>query len=123
MIKYTSFKRKAIGILLLLLASSFQSLFAEGSKDWYPAEADSYTGDKKFRSWIASGVPTSGSNVANIAAPFPTYGTMKVYAKAGEKIYIASSVMMISTAHIDWRCPDGSNGSFFCNMEDRTLQK
>lgn len=123
MLRDLRFKRNvSITFLLFCFLGSLQLTFAEGSKDWYPAEADDYTGDKRFRSCVVTGVPTGTSNVCNISAPFPTYGTMKVYAKSGEKIYVASSVMMVSGSHIDWRSPDGSNGSFsYADTKTQTI--
>ncbi len=41
---------------------------------------------------------------------FPTYGTIKVYAKVGEHIYLASSALGIGNGKIAWRSPDGGSG-------------
>jgi gliding motility-associated-like protein/uncharacterized repeat protein (TIGR01451 family) len=50
----------------------------------------------------------SSSN-ANGSFPFPTRGTMKVYAKAGETIYVGSSAQGMGEGTINLRSPDGAN--------------
>lgn len=108
--------------VLSFLLLNVQSVRADGSKDMYPS--DYYTrygvtagsaGD--YRACLMSGITSSGSD-PDLAAPFPTYGTIKVFVNAGEHIYVASSAMVVknnttkeSYGRIDWRAPDGSHGS------------
>ena len=106
---------------LFLSAVSFLSFVclpvsasAEGSKDMYPKDYfTKYFGKdmstdhaRRFRAMLVSGTASD--------RPFPTYGTMKVYAKAGEHIYLASSALNskeeTSTGSIVWRSPDGKTG-------------
>jgi gliding motility-associated-like protein/uncharacterized repeat protein (TIGR01451 family) len=71
-----------------------KAVFAEGSK-----EINASGGN---RAYLLSGTTSSAS------FPFPTMGTMKVYVKAGESIYLGSSAQGISTGTINLRAPDGS---------------
>ncbi|OOQ59973.1 gliding motility-associated C-terminal domain-containing protein [Mucilaginibacter pedocola] len=48
------------------------------------------------------------SLTANPSYPFPTVGTMKVYVKVGETIYLGSSAQGVSSGTINLRAPDGS---------------
>ncbi|MDN3581057.1 gliding motility-associated C-terminal domain-containing protein [Mucilaginibacter flavus] len=50
----------------------------------------------------------SSNTLNNASFPFPTLGTMKVYVKAGESIYVGSSAQGISTGTINLRSPDGN---------------
>lgn len=108
---------------LFLSAVSFLSFVclpvsasAEGSKDMYPKDYfTKYFGKdmstdhaRRFRAMLVSGTASN--------RPFPTYGTMKVYAKAGEHIYLASSALNssqtgTSTGSIVWRSPNGTTGT------------
>ena len=77
---YYSFRMFAVGILLLL---SSNQLFADGSKDLYPS------GAKGFRAYLRS-----SEVVRDQSYMFPTTGTHYVYAKAGERIALASSAQL-----------------------------
>jgi gliding motility-associated-like protein len=66
---------------------------AEGSKDLIANGGN--------RAFLFSGT------VANLSFPFPTQGTMKVYAKAGESIYFGSSAQGIGAGTMIIRSPDG----------------
>ncbi|MCQ2210412.1 MAG: Ig-like domain-containing protein, partial [Paludibacteraceae bacterium] len=99
----------SLSFLLLCFLGSLQLTFAEGSKDWYPADYN-HSGAGEFRACLYSGVPSAQD--PNSALPFPTNATMKVYAKAGEHIYIASSLLADASASIVWRAPDGSTGTW-----------
>ena len=112
---------------LFLSAVSFLSFVclpvsasAEGSKDMYPKDYfTKYFGKdmsidhaRRFRAMLVSGTASN--------RPFPTYGTMKVYAKAGEHIYLASSALNggpteTSTGSIVWRSPNGTTGTITNN--------
>lgn len=72
---------KLLGSLLLLSFLLFggTEIWAEGSKDLYPAGAQ---GGRAF---------LRASTTSNIAFPFPTLATHYVYAEAGEQIALASS--------------------------------
>ncbi|WP_460680873.1 T9SS type B sorting domain-containing protein [Mucilaginibacter koreensis] len=69
-------------------------LKAEGSKE--------LTANGGNRAYLLS------SPNANSSFPFPTRGTMKVYAKAGETIYVGSSAQGIGSGTINLRAPDGA---------------
>jgi gliding motility-associated-like protein len=78
---------------LALLIALPATLLAEGSKDLIANGGN--------RAYLFSGT------VANLSFPFPTQGTMKVYAKAGESIYLGSSAQGIGSGTIIIRSPDG----------------
>lgn len=111
-----------LAMVLSLMFLGLQSVWADGSKDMYPSDYYSRYGVTAgsagdYRACLMSGITSSGSD-PDLAAPFPTYGTIKVYAKAGEHIYLASSAMTVknkntkaSYGRIDWRSPDGTSGS------------
>ncbi|MCR5498282.1 MAG: InlB B-repeat-containing protein [Paludibacteraceae bacterium] len=109
--------------VLFSLLINIQFVRADGSKDMYPADyferyaaAGVTTSNAgSYRACLLSGIPT-GSD-PNLASPFPTNGTLKVYAKEGEHIYMASSAMVMknnttkeSYGRIVWRAPDGTTG-------------
>jgi hypothetical protein len=78
------------------------SAFAEGSRDLYPANVSS----AGYRHWL------NARNTTSAAAfdPFPNRGIMRVYAKAGETIYLGSSVIGLKETDIGsvtLRGPDG----------------
>ena len=87
--------------VLFFLSINIQSVKADGSRDMYPENyfekyaAAGVTTDNagRYRACLMSGIPT-GSD-PNLASPFPTNGTLKVYAKEGEHIYMASSAMTV----------------------------
>ena len=78
-----SFKTALIALVLLI---SSNPLLADGSKDLYPA------GKTGHRAYLRSSLTVDASY------PFPTTGTHYVYAKAGEKILLASSAQFATTA-------------------------
>lgn len=83
-------------LVFVLMLSSVQ-LFADGSKDLYPNNAQGY------RAFLKVG----GS--ANEYYPFPNNGTHYVYAKAGERITMASSAQnMGGNARIRLFAPNGN---------------
>ena len=84
-------KRLICGFAWLIAMQGMVS--AEGSK-----ELNANGGN---RAYLFSG------NTANPSFPFPTMGTMKVYAKAGESIYFGSSAQGISAGTMVIRSPDG----------------
>lgn len=73
------------------------NLHAEGSKE--------LSANGGYRAYLLS------STNANQSYPFPTLGTMKVYAKAGETINVGSSAQGIFSGTINLRAPDGSTYS------------
>ncbi|MDB5031159.1 MAG: hypothetical protein JWP71_1880 [Mucilaginibacter sp.] len=79
---------------LLLLLFLPQAILAEGSK-----ELSANGGNRAF---------LFSSNTGSLAFPFPTFGTMKVYVKAGETLYIGSSAQGIGSGTINLRAPDGN---------------
>lgn len=79
---------------LVLIVFSFTVVFAEGSKE--------LNANGGYRAYLLS------SNTGNDSFPFPTWGTMKVYVKAGESIYVGSSAQGDSLGTINLRAPDGS---------------
>jgi gliding motility-associated-like protein len=84
--------KRLIYCCLWLFALPIISL-AEGSK-----ELNANGGN---RAYLFSGT------VGNLSFPFPTQGTMKVYAKAGESIYFGSSAQGIGNGTMVIRSPDG----------------
>jgi hypothetical protein len=82
--------------LFLLLGLGFsETLKAEGSKE--------LAANGGNRAHLLS------SAIAGEGIPFPTMGTVKVYAKVGERIYMGSSV--IGAGKIVYRAPGGVTGS------------
>jgi len=77
-------------LILLLLP---QILLGEGSK-----ELNSNGG---YRAYLYS------SPYSTDSFPYPTLGTMKVYVKAGETIYVGSSAQGVGNGTINLRAPDG----------------
>ena len=63
-------------LLLCLLCLSIVTVWAEGSKD--------LTSNGGYRAHLLS------ANQNGEGIPFPTLGTIKVYAQAGERIYLGS---------------------------------
>lgn len=80
-------------LLLVCAANSF----ADGSRE--------LTTNGGYRAFLFS------SATSNSSFPFPTLGTMKVYVKAGETIYVGSSAQGIRSGTINLRAPDGSKYS------------
>lgn len=111
-----------LAMVLSLISIHCQSVKADGSRDMYPSDYYSRYGVTSgsagdYRACLLSGITSSGSD-PDLAAPYPTMGTIKVYAKAGEHIYLASSAMVVrstitrrSYGRIDWRAPNGKTGS------------
>ncbi len=111
-----------LAMVLSLISIHCQSVKADGSRDMYPSDYYSRYGVTSgsagdYRACLLSGITSSGSD-PDLAAPYPTMGTIKVYAKAGEHIYLASSAMTVrsvvtrrSYGRIDWRAPNGKSGS------------
>ena len=79
-----------------LLFFAINSL-ADGSRE--------LTNNGGYRAYLFS------STTSNLSFPFPTLGTMKVYVKAGETIYVGSSAQGIRSGTINLRAPDGSKYS------------
>jgi hypothetical protein len=87
--------RKIAAFYFLLLLFFFpQKNHAEGSKE--------LTSNGGARAFLLS------SYTSTTSFPFPTLGTMKVYVKAGETIYVGSSAQGINSGTINLRAPDGS---------------
>src|ERR1700712_4653722 len=78
---------------IFLLMLPIHNLFADGSKE--------LSTNGGYRAYLYS------SNVPNASFPFPTPGTMKVYVKAGETIYVGSSAQGKGLGTINLRAPDG----------------
>lgn len=96
-----------LAILMIIMAlSGVEKVFADGSASMYPAQEKE---DLKFRASLLSGT-CSESNGYNVAVPFPTYGTLKVYVNAGEHIYVASSALGVGSGKIVWRAPNNTTG-------------
>ncbi len=90
-------------VLNLLLSMLFMftvvfSVYAEGSKDLYPS------GAAGLRAYLQS----RARNLNVIFDIFPTVGTMKVYAKVGETIYVGSSAQGLGSGTINLRTPNGT---------------
>lgn len=87
---------KSAILLLLCLCVRWGAAYAEGSKDLYPSGASGY------RAYLNSTTASSSTN------PFPTLGTVKVYVKAGETIYVGSSAQAVGNGTINLRAPNGN---------------
>lgn len=99
---FTTFSRLAITrwfasviFVFAVLLSSAKASFAEGSKE--------LNANGGYRAYLLS------TTLPNASSPFPTLGTMKVYVKAGESIYVGSSAQGLGTGTINLRAPDGTN--------------
>jgi gliding motility-associated-like protein/uncharacterized repeat protein (TIGR01451 family) len=82
-------------VCFFLLLLPALKLFADGSKE--------LSTNGGYRAYLFS------SNTGNASFPFPTLGTMKVYVKAGETIYVGSSAQGIGAGTINLRAPDGTS--------------
>ena len=102
---------RTASVLIALMISS--SALADGTRDWYPTN-DGYTGDYQYRACLISAF-NSRLDV-NTGYSFPTPGTIKVYAKEGEYIYIASSEIRGNNGdnygRFVWRAPNGDTGVY-----------
>ncbi len=83
-----------ISYFIFLCFVNNNPIYAEGSKE--------LTANGGNRAYLYS------SPSANLSFPFPTIGTMKVYVKAGETIYLGSSAQGVGAGTINLRAPDGS---------------
>lgn len=83
-------------VLLLMFLLSSNELFADGSRDLYPA------GITGYRAFLRSSTATTSS------WPFANEGTHYVYAKPGERITLASSAQNGGTGRIRMYAPNGS---------------
>ncbi|MCC8425839.1 gliding motility-associated C-terminal domain-containing protein [Mucilaginibacter sp. UR6-11] len=88
------FRKWLLGCCLLLSLLLPEKNFAEGSK-----ELNSNGGNRAF---------LYSSTNSQSSFPFPTLGTMKVYVKVGETIYLGSSAQGIGTGTINLRSPNGN---------------
>src|SRR5690606_32524765 len=84
---------KALLTLQLMYYCMAAGVFAEGSKDMI-----ANGGHRAFLLSTSVG-PSAEYN------PFPTLGTVKVYAKPGEKLYLGSSAVGIGNGGINVRAP------------------
>ncbi|WP_202182986.1 beta strand repeat-containing protein, partial [Chitinophaga solisilvae] len=82
---------------LFLFLTVTLTLHGEGSK-----ELSQNGGSRAF--WRSSTVTTA-------TFPIPSLVTVKVYARAGEKLYMGSSAQGIGQGTINWVAPDGTTGS------------
>lgn len=102
---------RTASVLIALMISS--SALADGTRDWYPTN-DGYTGDYQYRACLISAFNSSLD--VNTGYSFPTPGTIKVYAKEGEYIYIASSEIRGNNGdnygRFVWRAPNGDTGVY-----------
>lgn len=87
-------KKWLLSYFYLLLIFSSRIVLAEGSK-----ELNSNGGSRAF---------LLSSLVSNSSFPFPTLGTMKVYVKVGETIYLGSSAQGFGSGTMNLRAPDGT---------------
>ncbi|RZK37208.1 MAG: hypothetical protein EOO90_25765, partial [Pedobacter sp.] len=79
---------------LLFLAAGLQDAFADGSKDLYPTNNSTTTPGRR-----AVLVSSTGA-ISTASYPFQTRGTIKVYAKIGETIYLGSSAQNMGGGRI-----------------------
>src|SRR5690606_14172810 len=83
-------------LALQLMYCMATAVFAEGSRDMI-----ANGGHRAFLLSTSVG-PSAEYN------PFPTLGTVKVYAKPGEKLYLGSSAVGIGNGGINVRAPQGT---------------
>jgi hypothetical protein len=88
---------KCISVFFLLWIGVSQFSFAEGSKDLITTG-----GGVGHRAFLLSTTITSTNS------PFPTLGTVKVYVRAGESIYLGSSAQQIGNGRMNVRAPGGA---------------
>ncbi len=89
-------KRCVILVFSFALLCTSHSM-ADGSKE--------LSANGGYRAYLLSGT------IPSLSFPFPTTGTMKVYVKAGETIYVGSSAQGIGQGTINLTAPDGSKYS------------
>ncbi len=82
------------GFFIFFISIKSISTYAEGSKE--------LTANGGFRPFLVS------TTISNLSNPFPTLGTMKVYAKVGESIYAGSSAQGFGAGTINMRAPNGA---------------
>ena len=87
--------------VFLFLSALHTKMYAEGSKELYPAGA---TGN---RAYLYSNSYTGSSGSTSTSWPFKTLGTHYVYARAGEVIAVASSAQNLGNGRIRLTAPDG----------------
>lgn len=92
---FTPLKNRLLLVLFLMGCFSF-SVFAEGSK-----EMAANGGHRAFLLSTSAG-PSTEYN------PFPTRGTVKVYANPGEQLYLGSSAIGIGNGAINVRAPQNT---------------
>ncbi|WP_168199430.1 Calx-beta domain-containing protein [Pedobacter aquae] len=91
---------KWISVFFLFWMGMCQFSFAEGSKDLIVTG-----GGVGHRAFLLSTTTVSNNN------PFPTLGTVKVYVRAGEFIYLGSSAQQIGNGRMNVRAPGGATYS------------
>ncbi len=117
---YSLKKINVVTLALIVLLSLPKIIFAEGSKDLYPVNNPSLPG---YRSFLMAR-PFN----ANFGAfdPYKNPGIMRVYARAGETIYLGSSVLgkQVTTADpigsIVLRNPSGTQVQLFYGTNTTT---
>jgi gliding motility-associated-like protein/uncharacterized repeat protein (TIGR01451 family) len=95
-----SIPKKLHFLFIFCLLVNFSAVYAEGSKDLYPA------GVKGNRAFLYSNISINPAPTS-IAFPFRTLGTHYVYAKRGEYIAVASSAQGIGNGQIRAISPSG----------------
>ena len=98
-------QKMAFTVFLLFLAIQ---IFAEGSINFYPK--DGATGKRAF---LQSRARTGTIEKYDL---FPTQGTMKVYVKVGETLYLGSSSQGYYNGQIKVRKPSGATASSTLNL-------
>lgn len=88
---------KWISVFFLFWIGVSQFSFDEGSKDLIITG-----GGVGHRAFLLSTTTVSNNN------PFPTLGTVKVYVRAGESIYLGSSAQQIGNGRMNVRAPGGA---------------
>ena len=90
-------------LLIFCLLLNFSAVYAEGSKDLYPAGVEGNRAYLYSNSAI-SGLPTGVTK----SFPFRTLGTHYVYAKKGEVITFASSAQGLGRGSVEITSPTGN---------------
>lgn len=115
-----------------LMVAGLGTAFADGTRDMYPANYSTLypSSDAGYRAPMLSlGIGSEGNSTYS-TVPFPTPGTVRVYAKEGEKIYVASSLFTSgrTSSKIVYYAPDGMTSGTFTKsgkiglIENRTQE-
>ena len=96
------YKRILFSFILLFSTFVTTSVFAEGSKDFYPNTASGK------RAFLVSATVHNGTTLSPSSYPFLTQGTHYAYVKLNEFVSAASSAQNVGNGRIRLTAPDGA---------------